>query len=49
VAAVKERLCQYLSTQVPHDPYLAIVDRFPLPIYQFARAYCCHRFTGQAA
>ena len=28
MAAVKERLWQYLFTQGPHDPHLAIVDRF---------------------
>jgi Transposase DDE domain len=35
--------------RVPHDPHLAIVDSFPLPVCQFARAYRCHRFKGEAA
>jgi hypothetical protein len=48
VAAVKEWLWQYLFTQVSHGPHLAIVDRFRLPICQFARAYRCHRFKGEA-
>jgi Transposase DDE domain len=25
------------------------VDSFPLPVCQFARAYRCHRFKGEAA
>ena len=28
---------------------LALVDSFPLPVRQFARAYCCRRFKGEAA
>jgi DDE family transposase len=34
---------------VPHDPALALVDSFPLPVCQFARAYRCRRFRGEAA
>lgn len=34
---------------MPHDPTFAIVDSFPLPVCQFARAYRCQRFRGEAA
>lgn len=47
--AVKERLWQHLLAAVPHDPTLAVVDSFPLPVCQFARAYRCRRFRGEAA
>jgi hypothetical protein len=34
---------------IPHDPTLAIIDSFPLPVCQFARAYRCSRFREEAA
>ena len=34
--------------QVPHDPTCALVDSFPLPVCQFARARRCRRFRGEA-
>lgn len=46
---VKERLWQHVLAQVPHDPTFAIIDSFPLPVCQFARAYRCRRFRGDAA
>lgn len=46
---VKERLWQHFLSTVPHDPTFAIVDSFPLPVCQFARAYRCQRFRGEAA
>src|SRR5258707_413631 len=46
---LKERLWQSVLDQVPHDPTFAILDSFPLPICQFARAYRCRRFRGEAA
>jgi hypothetical protein len=46
--AVKERLWQRLLGSVPHDPAFALVDSFPVPVCQFARAYRCRRFRGQA-
>ncbi len=46
---MKQRLWQRLLAQVPHDPSLTVVDSFPLPVCQFARAYRCRRFRGQAA
>lgn len=46
---VKERLWQDVLNSLPHDPTCAIVDSFPLPVCQFARAYRCRRFRGEAA
>lgn len=46
---LKERLWQRLLTELPHDATFAIVDSFPLPVCQFARAYRCRRFRGEAA
>jgi hypothetical protein len=45
---VKQQLWQQISKQIPHDPYLSIVDSFPVPVCRFARAYRC-RFFSQAA
>ncbi len=47
--SLKEALWQYLLLSIPHDPTLALVDSFPLPVCQFARAYRCRRFKGEAA
>jgi hypothetical protein len=46
---LKEQMWQYLLARIHHDPALAIVDSFPLPVCQFARAYRCRRFKGEAA
>ena len=46
---LKERLWQHVLHLVPHDPTFAIIDSFPLPVCQFARAYRCRRFRGDAA
>jgi len=46
---LKEGLWQRLLGEAPHDPAFAIVDSFPLPVCQFARAYRCRRFRGDAA
>jgi Transposase DDE domain len=46
---LKERLWQRLLGAVPHDATFAIVDSFPLPVCQFARAHRCRRFRGEAA
>jgi hypothetical protein len=47
--AVKEWLWQRVLRQVPHEPGFALVDSFPIPACQFARAYRCRRFRGEAA
>ncbi len=47
--AVKERLwCAVRDHLLPYDPTVAIVDSFPVPVCQFARAYRCQRFRGEA-
>ena len=46
---LKERVWQWLLTRLPHDPTFAIIDSFPLPVCQFARASRCRRFRGEAA
>ena len=40
---------QHLLGSIRHNPALALVDSFPLPVCQFARAYRCQRFRGEAA
>lgn len=45
---VKQDLWQILVQRIPHDPYLSIVDSFPVPVCRFARAPRCHSF-GSAA
>ena len=46
---LKERLWQQVAGQIPHVEQLALVARFALPVCQFARAYRCRRFRGEAA
>jgi hypothetical protein len=46
---LKERVWQWLLERIPHDPTFAIIDSFPLPVCQFARAHRCRRFRGEAA
>ncbi len=37
------------DTLLSYDPTVGIIDRFPLPICQFARAYRCRRFRNEAS
>jgi hypothetical protein len=46
---LKELVWQDALERLPHDPAFAIADSFPLPVCQFARAYRCRRFRGEAA
>jgi len=46
---LKERLWQHVLAQIPHDPTFAIIDSFPLPVCQFARASRRRRFRAEAA
>lgn len=46
---VKQGLWQHLLTQMAADPLVSVVDSFPLPVCQFARAKRCRRLREQAA
>jgi hypothetical protein len=46
---LKERLWQEALSRVPHDEHFAIIDSFPVPVCQFARAHRCRRFRAEAA
>ena len=43
---LKEWLWQQVLTRIPLDPTFGIIDSFPLPVCQFARAYRCRRFRA---
>ncbi len=45
----KEALGQLFLATTPHDPYVALVDSFPVPACRFARAHRCRLFRGEAA
>lgn len=46
---IKQELWQVLIEKIPHDPYLSIVDSFPVPVCRFARAPRCQTFGEVAA
>ncbi len=46
---IKQELWQVLAQRIPHDPYLSIVDSFPVPVCRFARAPRCRSFGEVAA
>ncbi len=46
---LKEHLWQHLLKRITYDRDFALVDSFPVPVCQFARAYRCRRFKGEAA
>jgi hypothetical protein len=46
---VKQELWQVLIQRIPHDPYISIVDSFPVPVCRFARAPRCRSFGEVAA
>ena len=45
---VKEMIWQRLLKQIECDPSLKLVDSFAIAVCQFARAYRCQRFRGEA-
>lgn len=47
--AVKQQIWQELLPQLNHDPWISIVDSFPIPVCRFARAYRCRRLGGDTA
>jgi hypothetical protein len=46
---IKQDLWQEISRRIPHDPYLSIVDSFPVPVCRLARAKWCRTFGEVAA
>lgn len=46
---VKQELWQGLTQRIEQDPYISIVDSFPVPVCRFARAPRCRSFGGVAA
>ncbi len=47
--AVKSALWHHLAAATRHDAAVALVDRLPVPVCRFARAYRCRCFRGLAA
>ena len=45
---IKQELWQKIGQGIPQDPYLSIVDSFPVPVCRFARANRCRSFGGLA-
>jgi hypothetical protein len=45
----KEKVWQFITGIIRLEPYFSIVDSLPLPVCQFARAYRCQLFRGEAA
>jgi Transposase DDE domain len=46
---IKQELWQVLAQRIEHDPYISIVDSFPVPVCRFARAPRCRSFRDVAA
>jgi len=46
---VKQELWHMLTQSIHHDPYISIVDSFPVPVCRFARAPRSHSFGEVAA
>ena len=46
---VKQELWQVVAQAIPQDPYISIVDSFPVPVCRFARAPRCRSFGEVAA
>jgi Transposase DDE domain len=46
---VKQELWQTVAQTIPQDPYISVVDSFPVPICRFARAPRCRSFGEVAA
>lgn len=45
----KEKVWQFITSFIRFNPYFSIVDSLPVPVCQFARAYRCQLFKGEAA
>ena len=47
--AVKKMLWKHLLGQIRFDPEVSLIDSFPVPVCQFARAYRCRRLAEESA
>lgn len=45
----KEKVWQFITSFIRLDSHFSILDSLPIPICQFARAYRCQLFKGEAA
>jgi hypothetical protein len=45
----KEKVWQFITVFFRFNPHFSIVDSLPIPVCQFARAYRCQLFGGEAA
>jgi hypothetical protein len=46
---IKQKLWEHVLTMIDFDPYISIIDSFPLPICRFARACRCRRLREVSA
>lgn len=46
---IKQELWKMVAQNIRHDPYISIVDSFPVPVCRFARATRCRSFGEVAA
>ena len=46
---IKELIWLHVLTMIDYDPYISIVDSFPLPVCRFARANRCRRLRDISA
>ncbi len=46
---VKQELWQAMTQHIPHDPFLSIIDSFPVSVCRFARATYYRSFGNVAA
>jgi hypothetical protein len=46
---VKEKVWQFITSFIRFDPSFSILDSLPIPVCQFARAYRCQLYRGEAS
>lgn len=46
---LREKIWQHILSLIKYDPYISIVDSFPIHVCQFARASRCINFRSEAA
>jgi hypothetical protein len=45
---VKQDMWQMLAHRIPHDPYISVIDSFPVTVCRFAWATYCHSLDEKA-